>query len=109
MEGGVSFTDKTKVFDGLTLLCIVVFVLEIVLCMFAKDLDWGLQHLLLCSQASDFQHFRMNGWTFAGRLLLKLFLCPGRCVHGHSSTIHSCICMKLPKGSKGDNITLWSL
>eukprot|EP00438_Fugacium_kawagutii_P034967 Skav202205 [mRNA] locus=scaffold2207:104654:127765:- [translate_table: standard] len=27
------------VFDGLTLLCIVVFVLEIVLCMFAKDTD----------------------------------------------------------------------
>lgn len=108
MEGGVSFTHKTKVFDGLTLLCIVVFVLEIVLCMFAKD-SWGLQHLLLRSQASDFQCFQMNGWTFAGRLLLKLFLCPGRCVHGHSSTIHSCIWIKLPKGSKGDDITAWSV
>ena len=29
--------SEAKVFDGLTLLCIVVFVLEIVLCMFAKD------------------------------------------------------------------------
>ena len=36
MEGGVSFTHKTKVFDGLTLLCIVVFVLEIVLCIVCK-------------------------------------------------------------------------